>query len=118
MHFTRLQGFLWVALCWSGPGWTAELRALPAAHAKSSISCFDCHHAQKPTGAADAAGCMDCHGDAPAVAALTKGLPVNPHAPPKAPHPPLNACPECHRQHQPPVVKCLECHPKFNFTVK
>ena len=57
---------------------------------------------------------MDCHGDVPAMAELTKGLPVNTHKPPP---PPTGAgrLPGIHRQHQPPVVKCLVCHPKFKF---
>jgi hypothetical protein len=61
---------------------------------------------------------MDCHGDAPAVAELTRQLPVNPHAPPRPPHPGPYVCTECHRQHQPPAVKCLDCHPKYKFNAK
>jgi fumarate reductase flavoprotein subunit len=115
MKFTQLQGFLWLSLCcW--PAWALDSPTLPPAHAKASITCFDCHRTQKPSAAAEATACMDCHGDAPAVAELTRKLPVNPHAPPPAPHPALNACPQCHRQHRPPVVACLECHPKFKFT--
>ncbi|MDR3673314.1 MAG: cytochrome c3 family protein [Holophaga sp.] len=117
MKFTQLQGILWLTLC-CRPGLALDSPTLPAAHAKASISCFDCHHTQKPVSAAGAAGCMDCHGDAPAVAELTRSLPVNPHKTPAAPHPALGACPDCHRQHQAPVVTCLQCHPTFKFTAK
>jgi len=121
MHFTRLLGMISLGLCLAGPGWATDsggARSLPAKHAKAAVTCIDCHHSEKPTDAAPEATCMDCHGDAPAVAALTRQLPVNPHAPPRAPHPGPYACTDCHRQHQPPVVKCLECHPKFKFDAK
>ncbi len=91
-------------------------RPLPPWHAKAGVICHDCHQKEKPTSAAVADdSCMVCHGDYPAMAELTKHLPVNPHAPPKAPHPGPFACPECHHQHKPAVVKCLECHPDFKL---
>ena len=89
---------------------------LPAKHAKAGVTCHDCHREETPTKAAvPDDSCMACHGDMPAMAAYTKGLPVNPHAPPKGDHPGPFACTECHSQHKPAVVKCLECHPKFKL---
>ncbi len=112
-----------VAFCLAGSlgatAWAREgdaKRPLPPWHAKAGVTCHDCHQKEKPTTAAVADdSCMICHGDYPAMADLTKQLPVNPHAPPKAPHPGPFACPECHKQHRPAVVKCLECHPDFKL---
>jgi Zn finger protein HypA/HybF involved in hydrogenase expression len=98
----------------------AQERPLPAPHIKAKLICHDCHQKEKPTTAAvpDEA-CMVCHGDYPAMKALTKDAKPNPHAPPQAsPHEPY-PCTDCHRQHKPPVVKCLECHEgKFTFKIK
>ncbi len=94
----------------------AEDRPLPAPHTQAKLICHDCHQKEEPTTAAvpDQA-CMVCHGDYPAMKALTKDAKPNPHA---SPHDPL-LCTECHRQHKPPVVKCLECHEgKFTFKIK
>jgi hypothetical protein len=118
MKFTQILGFYCLCACTANPGWAADGKVLPAKHAKGGVTCFDCHQAEKPAGAAPAGTCMDCHGDAPAMAELTRQLPVNPHMPPRAPHPGPFACTDCHHQHQAPVVKCLECHPKFKFNVK
>ena len=94
----------------------AKKISLPALHAKSGVHCYDCHQEEKPTKKAVASeSCMTCHGDYPAMRAVTKHLPVNPHDSHLGEIP----CTECHRQHQPPVVKCLECHKgKFQFTAK
>jgi hypothetical protein len=91
-------------------------RKLPEHHAKAGVHCYDCHQEEKPTKKAVASeSCMTCHGDYPAMRAVTKHLPVNPHDSHLGEIP----CTECHRQHQPPVVKCLECHKgKFQFTAK
>jgi fumarate reductase flavoprotein subunit len=94
----------------------AEDRPLPAPHAKAKVICHDCHHKEKPTTAAvpDEA-CMVCHGDYPAMKALTKDAKPNPHDSHQGPIP----CTECHRQHKPPAVKCLECHEgKYSFKAK
>jgi fumarate reductase flavoprotein subunit len=93
-----------------------DSRTLPAPHTKAKLNCQDCHQKEKPTSAAvpDEA-CMVCHGDYPAMKALTKDVKPNPHG---SPHDPI-LCTECHRQHKPPVVKCLECHEgKFTFKMK
>jgi hypothetical protein len=94
----------------------AKAHALPAPHAKAGVHCFDCHQEEKPTKKAVASeSCMTCHGDYPAMRALTKSAKPNPHDS----HEGEIACTECHRQHRPPVVKCLECHEgKFKFTIK
>jgi fumarate reductase flavoprotein subunit len=95
---------------------SAQERPLPAPHVKAKLICHDCHQKEKPTSAAvpDEA-CMVCHGDYPAMKALTKDVKPNPHG---SPHEPI-LCTECHRQHRPPVVKCLECHEgKFTFKIK
>ncbi|HLO68414.1 MAG TPA: cytochrome c3 family protein [Holophaga sp.] len=91
---------------------------LPAKHVKAGVHCHDCHGKENPSKAAVAdESCMACHGDFPAMAAYTKQLPVNPHAPLKKGHAPASfACTDCHRQHRPPVVKCKECHPDFKLT--
>jgi hypothetical protein len=90
-----------------------------AKHVKAGVTCHDCHREETPSKAAVAdQSCLPCHGDAPAMAAYTRSLPLNPHALPKGNHPGPFACTECHRQHQPPVVKCLECHPSFKLTPK
>jgi hypothetical protein len=90
-------------------------RPLPAKHVKAGVTCFDCHEAEHPKAATSSMSCMNCHGDMPAMADVTRKLPVNPHAPPPAPHPGPFVCTDCHHQHQAPAVKCLECHPKFKF---
>jgi len=94
----------------------AKARTLPPHHAKSGVHCFDCHQEEKPTKKAVASdSCMTCHGDYPAMKALTKDVKPNPHDS----HLGEIACTECHRQHQPPVVKCLECHEgKFKFNIR
>jgi len=94
----------------------AEGKPLPAPHVKANLSCHDCHHKEKPsTAAVPDEACMVCHGDYPAMKALTKDAKPNPHA---SPHDPI-ACTECHRQHKAPVVKCLECHEgKYTFKIK
>jgi len=117
MRVTQLLGIGFLAAALAGPV-RADGRSLPARHAKAGVTCFDCHQKEKPTDGATGSTCMDCHGDLPAMAVLTKGLPVNPHMALKAPHPGPFACTDCHRQHQPPVVKCLECHPKFKLSAK
>lgn len=93
-----------------------ETHKLPAPHAKAGVHCFDCHQEEKPTKKAVASeSCMTCHGDYPAMRALTKDAKPNPHDSHKGEIP----CTECHRQHQPPVVTCLECHAgKYTFRVK
>ena len=90
-------------------------RTLPPHHVKAGVHCFDCHHEEKPTKKAVASeSCMVCHGDYPAMRALTKDAKPNPHDS----HLGEIACTECHRQHQPPVVMCLECHEgKFKFKI-
>lgn len=90
-------------------------RKLPEPHAKAGVHCFDCHHEEKPTKKAVASdSCMNCHGDYPAMKALTKDAKPNPHDSHLGEVP----CIDCHRQHQPPVVKCLECHAgKFKFRI-
>lgn len=86
---------------------------LPTHHAKAGVHCFDCHQEEKPTKKAVASeSCMTCHGDYPAMKALTKDAKPNPHDS----HVGEIPCTECHRQHKPGVVKCLECHEgKFKF---
>jgi hypothetical protein len=97
------------------PAQEAKGRSLPAHHAKAGVHCFDCHQEEKPTKKASSESCMTCHGDYPAMKALTKDVHPNPHAP----HLEETPCIECHRQHRPPVVKCLECHEgKFKFKIK
>jgi len=91
-------------------------KPLPPPHVAAKLTCQDCHQKEKPLAAAvpDEA-CMVCHGDYPAMKALTKDVKPNPHG---SPHDPI-PCTECHRQHKPPVVKCLECHEgKFTFKIK
>jgi hypothetical protein len=88
--------------------------SLPAYHTKAGVHCFDCHQEEKPTKKASSESCMACHGDYPAMKAVTKDVKPNPHAPHLGEIP----CTECHRQHQPPVVKCLECHQgKYQFHI-
>lgn len=94
----------------------AEDKPLPAPHVKAKVSCHDCHQKEKPsTAAVPDEACMICHGDYPAMKALTKDAKPNPHDSHLGEIP----CIECHRQHQPPVVKCLECHAgKFKFNLR
>lgn len=89
---------------------------LPEHHAKAGVHCFDCHHEEKPTKKAVASdSCMTCHGDYPAMKALTKDAKPNPHDSHKG----EVACTECHRQHKPAVVMCLDCHEgKYKFRIK
>lgn len=98
----------------------AQERALPAPHVKAKLICHDCHQKEKPTTAAvpDEA-CMVCHGDYPAMKALTREAKPNPHGPPPTATHQAITCTDCHRQHKPPVVKCLECHEgQFTFKIK
>ena len=93
----------------------AKGHSLPAHHTKAGVHCFDCHQEEKPTKKAVASeSCMTCHGDYPAMKALTKEAKPNPHDSHLGEIP----CTDCHRQHQPPVVKCLECHEgKYKFKI-
>ncbi|MCE1205129.1 MAG: cytochrome c3 family protein [Holophagaceae bacterium] len=93
-----------------------EKKSLPAHHAKAGVHCYDCHQEEKPTKKAVAPdSCMTCHGDYPAMKALTKNAKPNPHDSHLGEIP----CTECHRQHQPAVVKCLECHEgKYKFNLR
>lgn len=98
----------------------AEDKPLPAPHVKAKLICHDCHQKEKPTSAAvpDEA-CMICHGDYPAMKALTKDAKPNPHNPPQTATHASITCTDCHRQHKAPVVKCLECHEgKYTFKIK
>ncbi|MBI1753655.1 MAG: cytochrome c3 family protein [Acidobacteria bacterium] len=89
--------------------------ALPPYHAKAGVHCFDCHQEEKPTKKASSESCMTCHGDYPAMKAVTKNVKPNPHGSHQGEIP----CAECHRQHRPPVVKCLECHAgKYAFNIR
>ena len=94
----------------------ADTKPLPAPHVAARMLCHDCHQVEKPmTAAVPDQACMVCHGDYPAMKALTKDAKPNPHA---SPHDPI-PCTDCHRQHKPPVVTCLECHEgKFTFKIK
>jgi hypothetical protein len=105
--------FLWASAAFAQD---AKTHSLPAHHAKAGVHCFDCHQEEKPTKKAVAPdSCMTCHGDYPAMKALTKDAKPNPHDSHLGEIP----CTECHRQHQPPVVKCLECHAgKFKFNIR
>ena len=88
----------------------------PAHHLRAGVHCFDCHQEEKPTKKAVASdSCMTCHGDYPAMKAVTKNVKPNPHDS----HLGEISCTECHRQHQSPVVKCLECHEgKYKFNIR
>ena len=96
-------------------GRPVDSRKLPLPHIQAKMLCYDCHQKEKPVSAAipDEA-CMVCHGDYPAMKALTKNVPHNPH---DSPHDPV-PCTECHRQHLPPVVQCEECHPTWPYKIK
>ena len=113
-HLTLfLCGLLWTM---TSPAQESKGPKLPAYHGKAGVHCFDCHREEKPTKkAVSSESCMACHGDYPAMKALTKEAKPNPHDS----HQGEIACPECHRQHNPPVVKCLECHEgKYQFRIK
>lgn len=105
-----LAGLLTAGVC------SAQEKPLPAPHAKVKLTCHDCHQKEKPaTAAVPDEACMVCHGDYPAMKALTKDAKPNPHG---SPHEPI-LCTECHRQHKPPVVQCLDCHAgKYTFKAK
>ena len=119
-HLKWRFAFLLCLLAAALPSRAEELkpRQIAGYHLKPGIhvTCFDCHQEEKPTKRAVASeSCMVCHGDYPAMKALTKDVKPNPHG---SPHDPI-PCTECHRQHQKPVVKCLECHEgKFTFKIK
>ena len=97
----------------------AKERLIAGYHLKPGINviCFDCHQEERPTKKAVASeSCMVCHGDYPAMRALTKNVKPNPHNSHMGEVP----CTECHRGHQPSRVICLECHEgeyKFNIPV-
>jgi nitrate/TMAO reductase-like tetraheme cytochrome c subunit len=107
-----------LAFClgWSACAQDVNPRALPSYHAKAGVHCYDCHQEEKPTKKAVASeSCMVCHGDYPAMKALTKQAKPNPHDSHLGEIP----CTECHHQHRPAEVKCLECHEgKFKFNLR
>jgi nitrate/TMAO reductase-like tetraheme cytochrome c subunit len=115
---TRSFGLLLCSALGAAPSPSQEATGfkLPPYHAKAGVHCFDCHQEEKPTKKAVAsASCMTCHGDYPAMKALTKDAKPSPHDS----HLGEIACTDCHRQHKPAVVTCLECHEgKFKFRVK
>jgi Cytochrome c3 len=110
----RLVGILaWTSLL--AAGGQVDVRVLPVPHLQAKMICFDCHQKEKPvTAAVPDQACMVCHGDYPAMRALTRQAKPNPH---DSPHDPI-LCTECHRQHKPPVVQCQECHPEYTFKIK
>ncbi|MDP1832422.1 MAG: cytochrome c3 family protein [Geothrix sp.] len=118
MTCARRFAILICGLLWALPSPSQEARglSLPAPHVKAGVHCFDCHQEEKPSKkAVPSESCMACHGDYPAMKALTKDARPNPHES----HRGEIACTECHHQHKPPVVKCLECHEgKYRFRVK
>ncbi|BDU68858.1 hypothetical protein GETHOR_09590 [Geothrix oryzae] len=118
MTRTRLFATLLLGCLWASATLAQEVKThkLTPLHTKAGVHCFDCHKEEKPTKKAVASeSCMACHGDYPAMKALTKDAKPNPHDS----HEGEIACTECHRQHVPPVVKCLECHEgKFKFNMK
>jgi len=105
-----MKACLLAAVVWVLP---ALATAPTSAHVKAQVGCVDCHGEAKPSKAAPASACMGCHGEYPAMAEATKGLPVNPHDS----HLGAVACTRCHAQHQPGKVLCLECH-EFDLHVK
>jgi Cytochrome c3 len=92
-------------------------RFIATYHLKPGIRvlCFDCHQEEKPTKKAVASeSCMVCHGDYPAMRALTKDVKPSPHDSHMGEVP----CTECHCGHKPSKVVCLDCHEgeyKFNI---
>jgi len=119
MKSSHLLGVLLCGCLWASPGTAGDTSHPPTQkHVKAGVTCHDCHQEENPKKAATEESCEVCHGDYPAMAEVTKNLPVNPHKPPPAKHPKPFACTECHRQHKPPVAKCLECHPTFKMNLK
>jgi hypothetical protein len=118
-HLKCCIAFLLCSLAVTLPSRAGEAKERPRAiyHLRPGInvSCFDCHQEEKPTKKAVASeSCMVCHGDYPAMRALTKNAKPNPHNSHMGEVP----CTECHRGHQPSRVVCLECHEgeyKFNI---
>jgi hypothetical protein len=118
-HLNRGFAFFLCSLAGALPSWAEAAKERPRAiyHLKPGInvSCFDCHQEERPTKKAVASeSCMVCHGDYPAMRALTKDAKPNPHNSHMGEVP----CTECHRGHQPSRVICLECHEgenKFNI---
>ena len=115
----RMLSILALLACFSLAGAVgAAERRLPAKHAKAGLKCIICHQVENPDQRpASNETCMNCHGDLPAMAAYTSKLAVNPHDPPKGPHPAAPPCADCHGQHKPPVVVCLQCHPQFKMSL-
>ena len=113
-HLAIILGSLLGAVV--SPAQESKSSKLPPYHAKAGVHCFDCHQEEKPSKKAVASkSCMTCHGDYPAMKALTKDATPNPHDS----HQGEIACTECHRQHLPPLVKCLQCHEgKYKFRLK
>jgi len=120
-HLKCCFAFFLYSLAVTVPSWAGEAKERPIAgyHLKPGIHviCFDCHQEERPTKKAVASeSCMVCHGDYPAMRALTKNVKPNPHNSHMGEVP----CTECHRGHQPSRVICLECHEgeyKFNIPV-
>jgi cytochrome c peroxidase len=120
-HLKCCIAFLLCSLAATVPSRAGEAkeRVIAGYHLKPGIHviCFDCHQEERPTKKAVASeSCMVCHGDYPAMRALTKNVKPNPHNSHMGEVP----CTECHRGHQPSRVICLECHEgeyKFNIPV-
>jgi len=105
--FTLLLGSL--ALTLPSRAEEPKGRYIPKYHTRPGIRvlCFDCHAEEKPSKKAVASeSCMVCHGDYPAMKALTKNVKPSPHDSHMGELP----CTDCHLGHQPSVVTCVVCH--------
>jgi hypothetical protein len=100
----------------------SELRAdgdsLLQAHLHAGLNCAACHAESPPQQAPPIDKCTGCHGDQAAVAARTKALTPNPHAPPHLAAGETQNCEECHHVHKTSEVTCTDCHHSFQFNMK
>jgi len=90
--------------------------ALLSKHADHAIGCPGCHGKMKKQPVIQTAKCLECHGDAKALAERTaKVTPRNPH---NSRHYGTEAdCRLCHREHATSENFCLPCHERFEFKV-
>jgi len=91
--------------------------ALLQIHQGAGLNCASCHSETPPQMPPPSDKCTGCHGDQAAVAARTKDLNPNPHAPPHLAPGETQNCEECHHVHKPSEVTCTDCHHSFHFNI-
>jgi hypothetical protein len=88
-------------------------------HAKTSVSCANCHGKELPAPDATVINskCLECHGPMDQLAKKTEPADFKDRNPHKS-HLGEIACTVCHKAHSESKVYCLGCHQQFKMTIQ